>query len=387
MPLFFVTGKTHINQTRAMRQSGIPTIIHIVSNRTWGGGEQYVFDICRKLVQEGIPVGLYSACPPATEEKFSSLGIPIERLHGSSGAFGFVRAIRMAKHLRTVYGHCIIHVHNFKDAFTACYAKALSRRKDIRIIVTRHLVRRGKSSFPYKWMYRKLDRMIFVSRLAHDSFLTGRGISAICEKKAVIIHNSIIPAEPAREDLRREFGIPASACLMMYHGRIVPEKGLEYMIDAMHLVSSSELYAIIIGNGDGTYQKTLENRISESGLEGKVFFTGFRSDAASYIYQCDFGVVPSVAAESFSLTCLEYMSCGKAVITTCNGAQKEFIEHGTNGFLVPPCNAAALAEHMELLYNDRERLKSAGEKARNLFERDFSYGTFFRKLSAIYFTS
>ena len=77
----------------------------------------------------------------------------------------------------------------------------------------------------------------------------------------------------------------------------------------------------------------------------------------------DLLVVPS-SYEGFGIVYLEAMAHGLPVIATTAGAAGETVADGVNGFLVPPDDAAALAQRIHLLHEDRARLWSMSSAAR-----------------------
>ena len=52
-------------------------IAHIISNKVWGGGEQYVYDLCCNLISDGHDVEIFTRPIPAIVGKVATLGVPI----------------------------------------------------------------------------------------------------------------------------------------------------------------------------------------------------------------------------------------------------------------------------------------------------------------------
>jgi glycosyltransferase involved in cell wall biosynthesis len=73
-------------------------------------------------------------------------------------------------------------------------------------------------------------------------------------------------------------------------------------------------------------------------------------------------VFPSLF-EGFGLVLLEAMSCGVPVIATPNGAAPDFVTDGEDGFIVPIRDPEAVAEKLEILVRDRDRLAAMSEAA------------------------
>ena len=102
-------------------------IIHLVSNREWGGGEQYVYNLCQHFAADNYNVTIF--CRPVKQvmERFALLNIAMHKLP-LKGMFDLYSAVRLSSFLKNK--ECVIHVHNFKDAFTAA-PKILSYSKYI----------------------------------------------------------------------------------------------------------------------------------------------------------------------------------------------------------------------------------------------------------------
>ncbi len=85
-----------------------------------------------------------------------------------------------------------------------------------------------------------------------------------------------------------------------------------------------------------------------------------------HIYrQADIVLIPTRSAEGTSLSCLEAMASGKAVIAGCTGGLTDLIIDGYNGLLLRPLTAKSLSESLELLINEPELRRSLGEKAQD----------------------
>ena len=337
-------------------------VIHIISNKVWGGGEQYVYDLARRLVSDGHEVELVARQIPSVWDKLKSLNVPLTPLT-------FNNLLKMQAD--------VVHVHNFKDARKVAWARMLSGKK-WKLVVTRHLVRQAKNGGLDRWLYKKIDRLVFVSELARKTFFSSS--PRMDRNKTEVILNSICPqAGGEAEDLRKN--LPEDTVVLMYHGRIAKEKGLEFLVRAMGKMKNLPVCLFILGTGDNGYRNALMTEIKALGLDERVKFLGFKDNVIPYIGQCDIGVIPSVDPESSSLSCMEYMSVGKCVVTTDHGGQAEYVTNGENGILVPPGDSDALAEGIRTAMNQRDGL---GAKARATFNERLSYSNFYSKIVSLY---
>ena len=357
------------------------SILHLFASPSWGGGEQYVYDLTEKLLENNFRVRLVSRKSDIIPIKAARIKCPVVRI-SLKNPFDLFSIIKI-KWLIEFCSVDVVHTHQFKDTFIALFARMLSDRKP-KVVLTRHLVKPAKKNVLYSYLYRNTDKIIFISELAKNVFLsTGPDID---EKKITVIHNSI-PLRPAEEDavpLRRKYDLPPDVPILAYIGRLDPEKGLETLIDAVATLQWQDFVLLIAGKGDPEYERELDKKVYSMGLDEKIVFAGFIDNVPEFIRQTDVGVVPSVCREAFGLSVVEFMQAGKAVITTNNGAQKEFVTNGEDGILVPPSDPQALASAIRKLIGNRELRELIGENARKKARKDLSYEDFYRKITDVY---
>lgn len=359
-------------------------IIHLVSNKEWGGGEQYVHNLCAYFREAGYPICVISKPIRNIVSRFANLSIPIYTLP-LRGGIDIISAIRLSKTIDK-FDRSIIHVHNFKDAFTAVFARKLlinKTKKNVKIVLTRHLVRKGKSSAIYQWLYNEIDRIIFVSELSRIEFL--KGFNGVDKWNTTVVHNSIISDCHFNSiDLRSELSINDNQTICMYHGRLAKEKGLNVLVEAIAILGPKAPVVVLIGTGDNEYVEKLRNQINTKGVDDKFVFAGFREPILPYLSTADFGILPSIVQESSSLSCMEYMSQGKTIIATNNGGQAEYLKSNENAILVPPDNAYKLAEAISLLTENVELRINLGKRAEKDFYENMSYSKFIEQIRKVY---
>lgn len=337
-------------------------IVHIISNKVWGGGEQYVYDLCNNLISDGYEVELLIRQTPAIANVVRSLGVPTKK-------YSFFNLLKL--------NNTIVHVHNFKDALKVVLAKTLSRN-NLQIVVTRHLVRQAKTSFLYTKLYANTKKIIFVSELAKKVFLSSNpnvDVSKLC-----VVRNSILNRK-IEDNVNLREGLSSDTIILMYHGRIAKEKGLDVLIEAISKLNNVNYHLYLVGTGDTDYINKLGSKIKEYNITDSVSFLGFKPDILPYISQSDIGIIPTVAQEACGLSCMEYMMLGKCVITTNNGGQAEYIDNGVTGLLVTPSNPHQL---LDAIYKAITERKSIGERAKAIFDKELSYDKFYQRIKHIY---
>lgn len=362
------------------------TIFQIFASATWGGGEQFVADLSRRLVADGRRVVLVARRSRSIAEHAADIDAPLHRLP-LKGAFDLFSAVRLAR-LMVRYRPDAIHVHHFKDAFTALYARAFCRFFGLRprVVLTRHLVRPGKNGWLHRWMYRRLDRVAFVSELARSAFFATAPV--LDRAHTTVIPNSSPATRAGGEvpDLRTAYGLAPDVPILLFCGRLVPEKGCDVLLRACARLEEGRGCALFFvgGTDDKEYLSSL-HRLAEQLAPGiRVEFPGFMQHVGALLAQADLCVQPSVVSEAGSLTVIEAMQAGCAVVASDNGSQPEYVAEGTTGLLVPPGDEEALAAALARLLDDAELRRTMGEAARRRFDEEFSYERFYAKYLALY---
>ena len=99
---------------------------------------------------------------------------------------------------------------------------------------------------------------------------------------------------------------------------------------------------------------------------------------------CHIGLSPSLAREAGSLSLIEDMSMGLAIITSSSGSQPEIIRHGQNGLLCPPNDPQALADALRSLLTDPALMHRLGQQAQEDFYAQYAYDDFLKKMYHLY---
>lgn len=356
-------------------------IIHVLSSVMWSGVERYALDICTHCRDNGDEVLVVTRDARAVDDVFRHNGIDVR--FAPLGGFLSYHAVKgICAVLNESLEPTAIHCHSTRDAFAALTARQLLGRHDIRVLLTRHYVRRaGRSPF-HRFVYRNVDHMIFVSGKAKEKFFSSwhwKGRYAEDEINSHVIHNSLnvaltpTVAEPARG--------PVTA---MYLGRLAPDKGLEDIIDALAILKGTKLRLRIVGTGHPDYVDSLRRRALTADVMHMIDWPRHKENTEEYIRMSHFGVLPSTAPEAFGMSNIEFMKEGRPIICTNNGAQPEYIRQRKEGILVRPHDPERLAWEMKRLALSAETRQEIGKAARERFERELVWSEFIERLYPLY---
>ncbi|MDE6379402.1 MAG: glycosyltransferase family 4 protein [Muribaculaceae bacterium] len=356
-------------------------IIHVLSSVMWSGVERYSLDICRYCRDKGDDVLVVTRDARAVDDVFRRHGIDI-RFAPLGGFLSYDAVKGICDVLNESRDTTAIHCHSTRDAFAALTARRLLGRHDIRVVLTRHYVRRaGRSPF-HRFVYRNVDHMVFVSETAKQKFYSSwhwKGRYADDDISACVIHNSLnIKLEPVAEEPSRG---PVTA---MYLGRLAPDKGLEDVIDALAKLKGLKLRLRIVGTGHPDYVDSLRRRALTADVMHMIDWPRHKDNTEDFIRMSHFGVLPSVGPEAFGMSNIEFMKEGRPIVCSDNGAQPEYITQGKEGILVPPHDPERLAWEMRRLALSSETRQAIGRAARERFERELAWPRFIEKLYPLY---
>jgi glycosyltransferase involved in cell wall biosynthesis len=187
-------------------------------------------------------------------------------------------------------------------------------------------------------------------------------------------------------ELRRELGLDDGAHVILTVGRLVPQKGQRYLVDAMPAVIEQYPGSVLLIVGIGFLEEKLKSQVSELGLEKHVRFLGRREDVPALMQLADTFVFPSLF-EGLGVSLLEACDSGTAIVATNTGPIPEIIRHGETGLLVPPADHESLAAAILELMDDSELGARLAEAAANRVRREFTIDRAAGMLSDFYETT
>jgi len=116
--------------------------------------------------------------------------------------------------------------------------------------------------------------------------------------------------------------------------RLIPEKGLEYLIRAIKILREKNYDATLTIAGDGKYRLELERLVGILGLKNEVKFLGWINDKDSFFNDINIFCLPSIYHETFGIVLLEAMKYNRPIIATDDVGPKSIIKNEINGILV-----------------------------------------------------
>ena len=259
----------------------------------------------------------------------------------------------------------IVHAHCFDPTLVGL---AAARAASTAFVYTRHHsehhIRLGKKWHIRLdgWAGRRADHVIAVSEATRRIL---RDIEGVPEDQLSVVHNGADAPRPVDDRvvtrLQEELnptGLPVCTIVARLH----EEKGHRFAVAAWPEVVRRCGPAMMLLAGEGPERAAIEAQIRALGVQEWVSVLGFRRDVPELMALSDVVILPSLA-ESFGFAALEAMSAGRPVVATSIGGLPEVVAHAETGLIVPPENAAAIADAVERLLEDRpyaRRLGAAG---------------------------
>lgn len=191
------------------------------------------------------------------------------------------------------------------------------------------------------------------------------------DNKCFTVHNGIDLAQ-SKVSLpisRKELGFGEEDFVLVFCGRLIPEKGISELIEAMILLRDEPHIKLLIIGGS-FYENSANDNPFISGLKVKakevcnnIRFTGYikHEQVPSYLHQANVAVVPSIINEGFGLSIVESMAVGLPIITTNRGGISEVVS-SDNAIVVTVDEdfPERLAEAILLLYHDTNAQREMG---------------------------
>jgi glycosyltransferase involved in cell wall biosynthesis len=159
-----------------------------------------------------------------------------------------------------------------------------------------------------------------------------------------------------------------------FAGRLVRQKGVELLLDAMEIVVRRVPAARLLIAGDGPDRVRLEQLVRDKSIERHVNFLGHVTHAAlgDRLSAAWVHAVPSRSPEPGANVIPEAMMRGTAVVVTNFAGTPEGVRDGVTGFLVPPFDSRALAARLLDLLQDRGLAEQMGGAGRDVALAEFT---------------
>lgn len=351
-----------------------------------GGVESFVWDLARELVKRGHEVAILGGVGPRREttgarvytfpfisRRFWQALPPLRRAYAEAKLLERLTMAVAALPTLASGKYQIIHLQKPYDLLPALVARRLSGAK---VILGCH----GEDFYRGdRWLARQVDAAVSCSRFNAQTIAGRYGFTP--EVVFNGIDTDLFHPQPPDPTLRARLGVPATAPLLLFVGRLQPWKGVETAIRALPQIPQ----AVLLIAGDGEDRARLAALANELGLSERVRFLGSvpRPQLPALYASVDLLVATSHASETFGIGPVEAQACGLPVVATRFGGFPEVVAEGQTGLLVPPRDPAALAAAVNELLADPDR-RAAMAMAAPAWASQFAWPAVVDRIEAVY---
>lgn len=203
--------------------------------------------------------------------------------------------------------------------------------------------------------------------------------------KIKVIHRGVdvqiyCPNPERRKAFREKLGLKDDEMMVLFAGRLVLVKGLEYFVEAAKalLEENRKLKFIVAGDGvlRGKYQEEAWH------FRDNIRFIGYRYDMEDVMNAADIFVLSSIS-EGCPNAVIEAGACAKPVVATCVGAAPDIIVDGETGLLVKPRSVNSLCEGLQKILASQDT-DGMGKKAMERIRKFFSWNAVASQWEKVY---
>ncbi len=299
-------------------------------------------------------------------------------------------ALRVAGQIRTMIRRENVRlVHTFFET-SDLWGGLIARMLGVPVISSRRdmgILRSKKHRIAYRVLRRQFDMVLTVSEQVRRLCIEQDGVPS---DRVHTHYNGLAlenyEARRSRELVRQDFGVPIGAQVITCVGHLRHVKGIDVLVETARLVCERVPSAHFVCVGEDhapEYVKSVRQRIAELNLGERIHLAGGYEDIPSALAASDIFYLPS-RSEGFSNALIEAMACRLPCVATDVGGNREALEDGTNGFIIPPENPDAAASALCRLLTDPERAREMGARGRSIVERKFTASAMIWNLAAHY---
>jgi glycosyltransferase involved in cell wall biosynthesis len=240
-----------------------------------------------------------------------------------------------------------------------------------------------KIAYNWYYTYHALERLkqLKIPVIANSDYVRQEIINCgLAPERVVTLRCSVKPPQFPTAPLTPEIHQHQR---LLFVGRIVPDKGVEWLIKALAHTHPGIHLDIA---GDGWSKPSMETLADQMGLSDRITWHGWcNSEKLESLYQQCFSVVfPSLWPEPAGLVTLEAYSHYRPIIASAVGGIPEHVKDGKTGILVSPNNIKQLAAAINELAINYPQSRMMGEMGNAWYQEEFTIDIHIQKLAKIY---
>lgn len=370
-------------------------LIRNIAPESFGGGERYQINLAKVLIRNGFRPIIFTASRRLIDEarnnKIEFVRAPYLRQQNWSSFRNAFLPVYWAWQLRLQkwykrqikkYNPVVLNIQSRDELIGASLAGIKCGRKviwtdhaDFRTWVLQNVNVRFKNQIG-KWILRcakRVNTIVLISEHEKESF--EKTVYPFKMNNLVVIKNGVIDEY---SNYKKENDENNSFCFV---GRVVKDKGVIELIKAFKEVARKNQGVVLNIYGDGDDLMECQELAKD---EERIRFYGYINDTLDAIAKNTCFVLPSYH-EGLSLALLDAAMMGKTIVATDISGNREVVEEGITGLLVPVKRIGELKEAMEKVLDDKKMAEKMAKMARKKFEQEFDLEKIFKdKMAVLY---
>lgn len=356
-----------------------------------GGLARHVWHLSKALARRGVEVHVVTVGDESLKQRQDDGGVRVHRVvpyRLSPPEFvPWVLQLnvslleRAVSVLNDLDGVDLVHCHDWLGAFAG---RALKHTYRVPLIATIHATEHGRHQGLHNawqryigdvewWLTYEAWRVICCSQYMQGEL---QSVFQLPADKIRAIRNGVDPAEfETRSNRKREEFAHRSESIVFFVGRLVPEKGVQVLLDAIPEVRKVKPMTRFVIAGTGPSESWLKAKAYQMGVADQVRFTGYIDDPVrnSLYSWADVAVFPSTY-EPFGLVALEGMAARCPVIVADCGGLSETVEHGVDGLKCRVGDSGSLAAEILHVLCDAQYAGYLRDNAYKKVTMDYTWG-------------
>lgn len=337
-------------------------ILFFNTNKAWGGGEKWHFEMALAMQNRQYPVHVFAAPESNLLQKCNQAGIPASAVRcGKQSYLNPLKIRRISKMIMELSPETV--VLNL-PADMKCGGLAAKKAAVKNILYRRGTALPVKPHLVNRYYFRNILSGVIANSEETKSLINKRK-TLINEDSIFVIYNGISNIPDIRKKENNSTFVIGNA------GRLVKQKGQDYLIELAKLILQQTTDFEIRIAGDGPLRAELEESIRKHELQNHFRLEGFQEDLSAFYNSLDVFVLPS-RWEGFGYVMAEAMMHQLPVVAFNISSNPEIVEQGKSGFLVPFEDLKSMSEKILCLKKDRIMVSEMAEYARAYAIRRFS---------------
>lgn len=359
-------------------------IVQMINALRVGGAEKLVATFAQAVQDKDIRLTVITLRPnlPAAQALVESFGAQVAAFnHRKIQAPG--RFISLVRYLRRIKPD-IIHTHltmaTILGASTGWLAgvPVVASLHNTTMRTSQKRLLSSLETFVLRYLVRHVIAVGWGTAAAHQARLGSRTIEVIPNT----VHIPMLPPLESRQAIRSTLLGDPGPPVLLYVGRLEPQKGLIDLLKSFALVLDIHPNARLLIAGSGSIETQVRSSINDLGLEGSVHMLGLRQDIPDLLAASDI-FVSAAHWEGLPVASLEAMAAGLPVVVTAVGDLPRVVLPGT-GLLVPPEDTVVMAESITRLLDQPRLRHEMGAAAREHIQRQYNASAWADRLLEVY---